>query len=259
MTHQLKEKVAMLSTKKLLAFDLDGTLTASKRDLDEEMAALLCELLGKIHVVVIGGGNYSQFKKQFLSYLNCPKEKLKNLFVLPTSGGRMYMYAKGRWLLLYENTLTIKEKKQIANAFEKAFQDIRYAKPSKTYGKVIEDRESQFTFSALGQKAPLTDKEEWNQKKDIRPKLKKALKKYLPQFEVRLGGLTSIDVTKKGIDKAYGIRQVRKRLSIPIKKMAYVGDALYKGGNDFAVIKTGIDTVQIADIEETKYLIRKIL
>jgi len=73
-----------------------------------------------------------------------------------------------------------------------------------------------------------------------------------------IDGLTSIDVTKKGIDKAYGIRQVQKRLSIPIRKMAYVGDALYKGGNDFAVVKTGINTVQIADVEETKYLIRKI-
>jgi len=258
MKHQLKEKIGILLTKKLLAFDLDGTLAESKRDLDEEMATLICKLLGKVSVVVIGGGNYLQFKKQFLSYLKCPKDKLKNLFILPTSGGRMYIHTKGRWSLLYENTFTIKEKNKILNAFERAFQDMRYIRPSKTYGKVIEDRESQFTFSALGQKAPLAEKEEWNQKQDIRPKLKKALKKYLPEFEVRLGGLTSIDVTKKGIDKAYGIRQVKKRLSIPIKEMAYVGDALYKGGNDFAVVKTGIDTVQIANVKETKYLIRKI-
>jgi len=259
MTHQLNEKIAILSVKKLLVFDLDGTLTASKHNLDEEMSFLLCKLLGKIPVVVIGGGNYPQFKKQFLGYLKCPKDKLKNLFILPTSGGRMYAYTKGRWCLLYENTLTIKEKEKITNSFRKAFQDAKYIEPKKTYGKVLEDRESQITFSALGQKAPLSAKEKWNQEQDARPKLKKALKKYLPEFEVRLGGLTSIDVTKKGIDKAYGVRQIQKLLSIPIKEMAYVGDALYKGGNDFAVVKTGINTVQIVDAEETKYLIKKLL
>ncbi len=256
--HKLEEAVAMLSTKKLLAFDLDGTLTTSKHDIDEVMITLLCKLLDKVPVAVIGGGNYPQFKKQFLNYLKCPKDRLKNLFVLPTSGGRMYTYTKGKWSLIYKNNLTKKEKTQIINAFQKAFKDTRYIKPNKTYGKVIEDRESQITFSALGQKAPLVDKEKWNQTQDVRPQLKKALKKYLPEFEVRLGGLTSIDVTKKGIDKAYGIRQVQKRLSIPIRKMAYVGDALYKGGNDFSVVKTGIDTAQIANVEETKYLIRKI-
>jgi HAD superfamily hydrolase (TIGR01484 family) len=260
-----------LSAKKALIFDLDGTLTASKSNLDKEMAELLCQLLRQKIVVVIGGGNYPQFKRQFLAYLRCPQRgvvktgsyyppsRLENLLIMPTSGGRAYKHARGKWRILYKNSLTDKEKKQIRDAFAKAFKDVRYIKPRKTYGKVLEDRESQITFSALGQKAPLPKKEEWNQKQDIRPQLKTALEKYLTGFEMRLGGLTSIDVTKKGIDKAYGIAQVQKLLSVPIKKMAYIGDALFEGGNDFAVLSTGIDAVQISGIEEAKYLIQRIL
>ncbi|MFH1990445.1 MAG: HAD-IIB family hydrolase [Patescibacteria group bacterium] len=243
-------------SKKIVMFDLDGTLTESKADLDKEMASLLCKLLEKKIVTVIGGGNYPQFEKQFLSYLKCPKERLKNLFILPTSGGRMYKYDAGKWRLVYKNTLTTKEKGQVLNAFKRAFRDINYTSPKKTYGKVIEDRESQITFSALGQKAPLAQKEKWNKKLDIRSQLKAALEKYLSKFEVRLGGLTSIDVTKKGIDKAYGVAQIMKLFKIWKRDVLYIGDALFKGGNDYVVKRTGIATLKVTGCEKTKTFIR---
>ena len=207
----------------------------------------------------MGGGNYSQFKNQFLKHLTCSGEQLKKLLILPVSGGSLYTYQTGQWHLDYSHTLTAKEKKMVAGAFQKAFRDVGYIAPSKVYGEIIEDRESQITFSALGQKAPLEDKKEWNTKNDIRPKLKAVLESYLPKFEVRMGGLTSIDITKKGIDKAYGVEQVAKFLSVSKKDVVYIGDALYKGGNDYAVRKTKIDTVQIKDEEETKQLIHFLL
>ena len=46
---------------------------------------------------------------------------------------------------------------------------------------------------------------------------------------MRLGGATSIDVTKPGIDKAYGIKKLQETLGISIKEMIYVGDALFVG------------------------------
>ncbi|MDB2497399.1 hypothetical protein N9X25_09665 [Verrucomicrobiales bacterium] len=49
--------------KKLIVFDLDGTLAESKSPLDEEMAALLCLLLSLIKVAIISGGDWTQFKK----------------------------------------------------------------------------------------------------------------------------------------------------------------------------------------------------
>jgi phosphomannomutase len=47
---------------------------------------------------------------------------------------------------------------------------------------------------------------------------------------VRLGGTTSVDVTKPGIDKAYGIRKLRDTLGIAIEEMIFIGDALFPAG-----------------------------
>ncbi|MBI1839184.1 MAG: HAD-IIB family hydrolase [Candidatus Colwellbacteria bacterium] len=256
---KLREEARASSAKKVIMFDLDGTLTRSKAVLDKEMASLLCKLLSKKTVAVTSGGNYPQFKSQFLRYLQCGKEQLKNLFILPVSGGSLYRYEAGKWHLLYRHKFTAGEKARIFAAFKASFRDIKYIPPEKTYGKVLEDRESQITFSALGQKAPVDRKEEWNEKSDIRRKLILTLRKRLPEFEIRLGGLTSVDVTKKGIDKAYGIRQIMKLLSVSKKEMVYVGDALYKGGNDYVAKRAGVRTVQVEDEKEAKSFIRLLL
>lgn len=255
----LAEKSKKFSAKKVIIFDLDGTLTASKAALDQEMALLFCRLLEKKKVMVIGGGNLAQFRGQFLSRLICPKEKLKNLLISPTSGASMYKNKNGKWQEIYRYTLSPSEKRKIESAFKNAFLDIQYSKPKKTYGKIIEDRKSQITFSALGQKAPLAVKEKWHKESDIRPALKSVLEKYLPEFEIRLGGLTSIDITKKGIDKAYGVRQLSKLLKIPIKEMVYVGDALYEGGNDAVVKKTEISTLPVEGLDDAKFFVRSLL
>ena len=168
----------------------------------------------------------------------------------------MHRYVEGSWQCIYENNLTEEEKKDIFRAFEKVLQNYT---PKKTYGDILEDRKSQITFSALGQQAPLEEKERWNKEQDIRPNLQKELQQLLPNHEVRIGGTTSIDITKKGITKAYGIRQLEQRLNIPIRDMLYIGDALFEGGNDYAVIETGIDTRPVHNTDGTKHFLKNIL
>jgi len=69
--------------KKLIVFDLDGTLAASKSSLDSEMASLLRDLLGVAKVAIISGGAWLQFQKQVLS--NLPQDDLlAKLSILPT-------------------------------------------------------------------------------------------------------------------------------------------------------------------------------
>jgi phosphomannomutase len=256
---KLEKQTKKLLAKKVIAFDLDGTLTESKSNLDKEMASLLCVLLQKRKIAVMGGGNREQFQKQFFDFLPCAKTQLENLFMLPTSGASFFRFQKNDWQKVYQHHLSQNEKTKILDAFERTFKEIGYAKPRKAYGKIIEDRESQITFSALGQKAPLAKKEKWNKEIDLRRKLKKTLEKYLPKFEVRLGGLTSIDITKKGMDKAFGIQEIMKALSVSKKDIVYIGDSLYEGGNDVAVLRTGIDIIQVSGPEEVKYLIRELL
>ena len=145
--------------KKLIVFDLDGTLAASKSSLDPEMASLLHDLLGVVKVAVISGGAWPQFEKQVLS--NLPKDdRLARLSILPTCGTEFFQYT-GEWKKLYSEDLTADEKKKIVGSLNKAAEDAGFS-VEKTWGETIEDRGSQVTYSALGQQAPLEEKEKWD-------------------------------------------------------------------------------------------------
>jgi hypothetical protein len=245
--------------KGLVIFDLDGTLTPSKLPISSKTAGLLAKLIGEIQVAVIGGGHFRQFQKQLLAKIPKTAENLENLFLFPANSTSFFRLKNKKWKKIYGYSLAEKEKQKIFSAFEKAFKENGYNKPRKVYGKIIEDRDSQITFSALGQKAPIAEKEKWNKNNDVRRKLMGSLKKELPGFEIRSGGLTSIDITKKGIDKAYGVRKIGEIFKMPISKMIFVGDALYPGGNDRAVKKTGIQCFKVSGPKDAERLIMKIL
>ena len=82
---------------KIFVFDLDGTLTKSKMNLDSEMSSLLCKLLEKKKVGIMGGGSYLQFKNQFLKHLKIHKNYFQNLLLFPLYGGSFYKYDNGKW------------------------------------------------------------------------------------------------------------------------------------------------------------------
>jgi len=253
---------------KLLIFDLDGTLTPSKMPMDREMSELLHRLLEVKKVAVIGGGKYQKFQEQLLNQLKVREDLLKNLFLFPATASAFYRYANGSpstklragWQLVYTEELTEYEKKKIFEAFEEAFRDLNYSHPEKVFGELIEDRGSEVTFSALGQEAPLELKKQWKRKHEAdKLEIARKVQEYLPEFEVRAAGYTSVDVTRKGIDKEYGVRQISKYLDVPIENMIFVGDALFEGGNDEAALKTGITAFSVSGPEETKRVIQSLL
>jgi HAD superfamily hydrolase (TIGR01484 family) len=242
--------------KKLIIFDLDGTLARSKAPLDDEMAAILDRLLKVARVAVISGGDWPQFEKQVLSRLTA-KKRLKKLFILPTCGTKYYRYQKG-WKLLYAENFTLQEKSLIIDALNNAVRSSGI-KFGHLWGQQIEDRGSQVTFSALGQQAPLEAKQRWDPKFTKRKKIKNKLGKTLKDFAVNMGGATSIDITKPGIDKAYGIHKLQHELKIKISEMIFIGDALFECGNDNPARKTGVDCIQVRDPEETKRVVEGII
>jgi hypothetical protein len=242
--------------KKLIVFDLDGTLAESKASIDTEMANLLNSLLKIVKVSVISGGAWSQFEKQVLDHLS-HDERLKNLSLLPTCGTKFYKY-DSKWDLLYSEDFTDAEKKKIIGSLKQT-TETPDLKAAQTWGELIEDRGSQITFSGLGQQAPLEEKTKWDPDFAKRKKVKALLDKLIPEFSVRLGGATSIDVTKHGIDKAYGIRKLRDTLGISIEEMIFVGDALFPGGNDYPAEQAGALSIQVKNTHETKRVIEAII
>ena len=242
--------------KKLIVFDLDGTLAPSKSSLDVEMLSLLHTLLSIVKVAIISGGAWLQFEKQVLSHL--PKdERLTRLSILPTCGTKFFQYTED-WKQLYAEDFTADEKKKIVYSLNSAVGTAGFPL-GKTWGETIEDRGSQITYSALGQQAPLEEKVRWDSDFAKRKEIKAILDTLIPEFSVRIGGATSIDVTKPGIDKAYGIRKLRDILGIPVKQMVYVGDALFVGGNDYPAIEAGVISIPVQGPNETKCVIESII
>jgi len=263
MLKSLSEITEEDKNKKLIVFDLDGTLVETKSSLDLEMARLLGQLLEQKQVAVISGTKYEIFRENFVDKLKCSKELFRNLFLFPVTAASFYRH-NGEWEKVYSEELSEKEKLEIKNAFKNAFEEIGYKEPEKVYGEIIEDRGAQITFSALGQdvvkvlgKEGVGLKKKWrDENQELKLKLVEALQKYLPNLEVRAAGYTSIDVTRKGIDKEYGIRQIKKHLGIPFSEMLFVGDALFKGGNDYPVFGIGVDCIGVNGPEDVKKIIK---
>ena len=243
--------------KKLIVFDLDGTLAESKAAIDAEMAKLFSALLDVAKVAIISGGDWPQFEKQVIAHL--PKgTKLAKLSILPTCGTKFYRYKPAGWKKIYSEDFTADEKKKIISSLNEAVEKSGF-KAEKIWGDQVEDRDSQITFSALGQKAPLEPKKAWDPDFKKRKKIKTILDKLIPDFAVNLGGATSIDITKPGIDKAYGMHKLHNILKIPISQMLFMGDALFDGGNDYPARTTGADCIQVRDPEETKRVIEGVV
>lgn len=243
---------------KIFIFDLDGTLTTSKQDMSPEMGYTLGQLLAKARVAVMSGASLRQFETQFLPAL--PKDaNLSNLYLFPTNAAQCFVYKDGEWKPEYKEEFTPEERSHILESLQDAMVETRFKWPTQLWGDQIEDRGAQITFSALGQKAPIEEKKKWDPTREKRRPLYESLLRRLPEFSVGLNATTSIDITRKGINKAHGVQKLAEISGVPISNMIYVGDALFEGGNDSIVIPTGVATHEVKGPEDTKEFIESIL
>jgi phosphomannomutase len=242
----------MLKDKKVIVADLDGTLAASKSTLTLEMSNMIGRVLKNHLFAVVSGGALPQFQKQFLSALTCPPELFQNLYLFPTMGSTCYTYdtKSDKWTQVYEEALTEEERKKIFAAFNEAILESGLDM-SGPYGAILEDRGTQVTFSGRGQEAPIHVKTVWDPDQSKRRALMALLEKKIPEFQIAIGGSTSLDVTRKGIDKAYAIGKIKEILKVTDDDIVFIGDALYPGGNDSAVKNTSVDYIEPSGPDQT--------
>ena len=167
----------------------------------------------------------------------------------------MYRHDMNMWNMVYEDFLSDSEKEKIISVLKEAIKDFEV---EEKFGKMIENRESQITISMLGQEAPIDKKKEWDRDKDKRQKIINKIKDQLSDFEIHIAGTTSIDITKKGIDKAYGINKMVKYLEIPLTEILFIGDAL-NNGNDSPVKSLGVSYKEVKSVDDTKNIIKNLL
>ncbi|WP_245861748.1 HAD-IIB family hydrolase [Compostimonas suwonensis] len=244
---------------RLVAFDLDDTLAASKSPIDPRMGELLVGLLEVAPVCIISGGQIGQFRAQVLERLPvAPEAVLERLHLMPTCGTQYYHRADGEWQLVYAENLSDDEKARALDALETEAKALGFW-ADETWGPILEDRGSQITFSALGQAAPVAAKSQWDPTGQKKGALRERVAALLPDLEVRSGGSTSIDITRRGIDKAYGMKKLAEVTGIPLDDMLFVGDRLDPDGNDYPVKALGVDTQAVEGWEDTAAYIEALI
>ena len=249
----------MTSLPRLIAFDLDDTLAPSKSPVDPQMLTVFSELLQRTTVAVISGGNFEQFEAQLVSRLEGVDEgSLERLHLLPTCGTRYERRSDGAWSTIYRENLSETERDAAFAALREEAERLGLWE-SETWGEILEDRGSQVTFSALGQRAPVEVKQAWDPDGAKKNALRQAVAARLPELEVRSGGSTSVDITRAGIDKAYGMRKLAEHTGIPLAEMLFVGDRLDPEGNDYPVLALGVPCRAVAGWEETVEFLEQLL
>lgn len=242
---------------KLYIFDLDNTLTESKQPISIRMSRALSSLLTNGNcVAIISGANFKQFDIQLLSRLS-KETPFQNLFLLPTNGTQLWCWRKNGWRCVFRESFPLSKKKKIIIFLKEIIQNMNLS-PLKSYGPLFEDRETQITFSALGSYAPLLLKKRFDPTGKKRFKIKRILEKKFIDCEINVAGTTSIDITRKGINKASGIDRFLNYGKFNKKETLFIGDALFSGGNDFPVRRLKIKTKRVKSPQDTLSFIRKI-
>jgi hypothetical protein len=244
---------------KAIVFDVDNTLAKSKLPLTPDMAALLSRLAKVVPVAATTGTSYNRFEEMVFPYL-ANDMPLQNFYLLPTSGAAFYAHDGEGWKTIYKELLTEEQMLAAETAIEKAIVETGIELGDTSYGPRTERRhDTSVNFAGLGQLAPLELKLAWDPDRVKRWEMTNVIAPLLPWAVVRPAGTTTINITRKGIDKDYGIRKLSDHLGIPLTEMLYVGDALFPGGDDEIVKKTGIETQLVENPEHTMRIIEELL
>lgn len=244
---------------RLVAFDLDDTLAPSKSALDPTMIDLLVKLLDVTEVCIISGGQFGQFQAQIIDQLpEISPERRTRLHLMPTCGTQYYRSDAQGWTQIYAENLSDDQKARALDAVEQVARDLGFWE-SDTWGPILEDRGSQITFSALGQAAPVAAKIAWDPTGEKKNTLREAVQARLPDLEVRSGGSTSVDITRQGIDKAYGMKRLAALTDIDLDDMLFVGDRLDESGNDYPVKVLGVECIAVEGWPDTAALLEDLI
>ena len=238
-----------MTTPLLVAFDLDDTLAPSKTAIDARMGALLSALSQHVEVAIISGGQWEQFNSQLVANLPADTD-VTRIHLLPTCGTQYWRHDGSAFAPLYAENLTEAQKAEALRIVETEARALGLWE-AEPWGNILEDRGSQITFSALGQQAPLDAKKAWDPDGSKKARVRDAVAVHLPELEVRSGGSTSIDITRKGIDKAYGMNKLAAATGISLDDMLFYGDRLDEGGNDRPVLDMGVACVSVEGPADT--------
>jgi HAD superfamily hydrolase (TIGR01484 family) len=248
----------MPSCPRAILFDLDDTLAESFETPSKEMIERVLRLLARVPVAIVTGRDFPWMARDFLPQI-ARSGLTDRFFVFPEGAAQCLQWDGTEWKELYGESLSEEDRERIQRAIVESAEETGVLVGLPVFGERFVQKRAMIAFAALGRDVPRDLKYSWDPDNTKRAALRDAIAAKLPEFDVLMGGATSTDITKKGVNKSYGVRWLAQHLSIPAAEMLYVGDALYPGGNDYVVIDTGIQTRSTKGPEETKKIIDELL
>lgn len=222
---------------KLIAFDLDGTLTQHKTKLSDENKKVLDELSEKYKLLMAGAGTCRRIFEQM------------NRYPIDIIGNYGMQYAE------YDSNINdIVIKKDVTASVDCENVEKKITALREKYGFTVFAGENVeyhssgcVTFPLLGTKANLDDKLSFDPDRSKRRKFYADVKSYFPEYTVFIGGSSSFDMAPFPYDKAYALSEYCKENGIAHSEVVYVGDDYGEGGNDEAVYLSDFNFVKIDD------------
>ena len=222
---------------KLIAFDLDGTLTQHKSPINVGNRAFLSLLSERYRLLMVGAGDCERISRQ----MDCfPIEILGNY-------GMQYarVDAETRELVYLREESVPCDKKAVTetvDALRRRFGFTSY------YGdSALFFQSGCACFPILGTDAPLEEKLAFDPDRSRRRALLPEVRAAFPFYEVFVGGSNSFDLSPRPYDKYYALSRFCRENGIALSDVLYVGDDPGEGGNDEPVYRAGIDFVRIDD------------
>jgi len=241
---------------KAIVCDMDGTLAESRRPASKKMIELIQKLSKKYQFFIISGGKLSLIEDQIINQLT---DKKTHLHLMPTSGNQYYHYLDGKMEKVYKENMKTDDINLVIDAI--MFCIHKFVLFPKTYDQ-IEVRDSQVTFSILGRTAPQWAKKEYDPTGDRRKPFVEAIRIYLDKrekdFEIRIGGTTSIDITYAGRHKGYGLDRIKEIFGFENDEILFFGDKCFWGGNDYEIARR-VPHIQVMDEHECERIFDKMV
>ena len=234
---------------KIIAMDMDGTLTQHKTKLSEENANILRKLAKKYKLLMVGAGTCQRIFDQL------------NGFPIDILGNYGMQYAEYR-----EETKNIELIFDLQLPCDRASVEERVTMLREKYGfteyagENVEFHSSGcVTFPIIGTKAKIEDKLAFDPDRSKRRAIYDDVKNVFSDYTVFVGGSSSFDMAPSPYDKAYALKKYCDDRGIPHSAVVYIGDDYGEGGNDESVYKSDIKFLKIDNYLDFPEVVKNLL
>lgn len=246
---------------KIFIFDVDGTLTPSRRKMTQEFQEFFYQWSKKNRFYLVTGSDLPKIQEQTSHDI---LELADGIF---TCCGNQFWQESlikewpTNWRLIYENKF--KPPKNLIKYLEEQLKKSAYHHRA---GNHIEDRGSMVNFSIVGRNCSVMERKnyfKWDGESKERKIISKYIRKQWPDLDAVIGGEISIDIYPKGMDKSQIFDVIKQERLVQPSEYIFIGDRTQKGGNDYPLAKLmnktdSCSTFQTNGWEHTMQILEKL-